>query len=296
VPGIHSLRPFRSEPPTRVYEVRYSWDEGVKSIDIINPKTGRRVWNPLWRELAMRDAKRVLPELVKRSGLRRAKGRFLIDFWDFEQPYLGLCPGDSADLTDPDVTPLMIALQKNDYATARRLVAEGADANAADQSGWTALMGAALSPDPTTTRLLLGAGAHVNASDKDSVTPLYIAVFNRNIATASELINHGSDVNAIHKGNTFSEGPLGVAARLSQPAVVKLLLEKGAEVNRADPLGNTPLMLVARSNCPKAVEFLIAAGAEVNAKNPYDETALGVAEQSEYESVVRILKRRGAKR
>jgi ankyrin repeat protein len=291
--GFITYSRFRPQPPSRVYEVRYSWDDGVKWIDIINAKTGKRERNPLWRELATRDAKKVLPDLVKRSGLRRAKGRFLIDFWDFDQPFLGRCRGDQEVFTDPDVTPLMVALRDGDDVKARRLVAAGTEVNAADQSGWTALMGGARSADPTTARMLLAAGANVNARDNDGDTPLFVAVFNRNVATASELINHGGDVNAISK---YGGTPLGQAAESCQLALVKLLLERGAEVNRLAFKGNTPLMWASRSNCAGAVQLLIAAGADVNAKTAEGESALGFAESSEYQSVMRLLKHAGAKK
>lgn len=103
IAGLALYSRLRPEPPSRVYEVRYNWDQGAKSINIINPKTGQEEGNLFWRQLAIRDAKRVLPGLVKTSGLRRAKGRFLIDFWDFDHPFLGLCPGDLAAYKNPDV-------------------------------------------------------------------------------------------------------------------------------------------------------------------------------------------------
>src|SRR5579859_4595268 len=273
---------FRPQPPSRIYEVRYSWDDGLKSIDIINAKTGTREGNFLWRGLAIRDAKRVLPGLVQRSGLRRAKGRFLVDFWDFEEPFLGLCPGDLEAFSDPDGTPLMTALRDGDEAKARRLVAGGADVSAADQSGWTALMGAAFYANPEVTRMLLAAGANVNARNHDGETPLLFASVKGNVATASELIDHGADVNAIGK---YGETPLGEAARSCHPAAVKLLLGRGAEVNQAALEDNTPLMWAALANCADAAGLLIAAGADLNARTDKGESALGLAEWSQHKSV-----------
>ena len=61
--------------------------------------------------------------------------------------------------------------------------------------------------------------------------------------------------------------------------VVKLLVEKGAEVNRTDTSGKTALMFASRQGHVEVVKLLIEKGAEVNRTDPYGGTALMVGKQ-----------------
>jgi len=57
--------------------------------------------------------------------------------------------------------------------------------------------------------------------------------------------------------------------------VVRVLLRRGADVNRADPqLDETPLMRAARAGSLELVKLLVRSGADVNRKNRSNHTAL----------------------
>lgn len=82
--------------------------------------------------------------------------------------------------------------------------------------------------------------------------------------------------------------PLHVACWRSQPAIVRLLIEQGADVNRVDANGSTPLMLAVRAatdsywldrRTPESVEALLAAGAH----------KYGVKLPTGYEAIDRLL-------
>ena len=66
-------------------------------------------------------------------------------------------------------TALMLAARyRRDTEVIKILVAAGADVNARDRSGWTALMCAAFwNTDPDVVKALIGAGANVNARDNN---------------------------------------------------------------------------------------------------------------------------------
>ncbi|MCZ7625462.1 MAG: ankyrin repeat domain-containing protein [Candidatus Methylomirabilis sp.] len=70
---------------------------------------------------------------------------------------------------------LIEASKSGAAADVKRLLAEGADANARDPDGWTALIHASWLGYVEIANLLLNKGADVNASARNSVTPLMYA-------------------------------------------------------------------------------------------------------------------------
>jgi ankyrin repeat protein len=80
----------------------------------------------------------------------------------------------AANLTGPGgTTPLMYAALYGDADSVRRLLEAGADPNARNESGATALMWAV--DDPERTKLLLERKANPNARSENGRTPLLIA-------------------------------------------------------------------------------------------------------------------------
>ena len=68
----------------------------------------------------------------------------------------------------------------------------------------------------------------------------------------------------------FRQGPLGV---------VRLLLEKGADVNANYPSGVTALIWASREGHLNVVKLLLEKGADVNARDKFGRTALMMAAQ-----------------
>jgi ankyrin repeat protein len=75
---------------------------------------------------------------------------------------------------------------------------------------------------------------------------------------------------------------------------VKLLLEKGADVNARDNEGWHPLQLAAKRGDVEIVKLLLGNGADVNATNNYGVTALESAAYRGYLNVVKLLLEKGA--
>ncbi|MDR1132881.1 MAG: ankyrin repeat domain-containing protein [Synergistaceae bacterium] len=155
----------------------------------------------------------------------------------------------------------------------------GANVNARDKDGNTALMFAAKMKKSTEIATLIRAGADVNAKNKNGYTPLmYAARDNQNAEVISTLIRVGADVNTKDKDDWT---PLMYAANaLHQNAeVISTLIRAGADVNTKDKDDWTPLMYAVRGSCQNAeiTAALIRAGADVNAKNKYGETPLMIA-------------------
>jgi len=90
--------------------------------------------------------------------------------------------------------------------------------------------------------------------------------------------------------------PLILAARAGQVGLVKLLLERGADVNLRDKETEaTALIAAAHQGHVQVVEVLLQKGADISAKDKTGKTALSEATRYNHEDVVKLLKERGAK-
>lgn len=197
------------------------------------------------------------------------------------------------------------------------LIAHGADLEGRyDQM--TPLMIAAKQGRPCLTGLLLQHGADVHACISASGwTPLFIAVggcvgiragqvdltYSRR-ETIMKLLAYGAHINGENCANT----PLAIATFSDSVAIVKLLLEQGADVDGPDRTGFTPLQLLCRYHTPgrvkrklRMLDLLLEHGANPNRKTPRGDTPLTeVCWSSQHYSVLmkvcllKMLLRKGA--
>ena len=162
------------------------------------------------------------------------------------------------------LAPVADAVMNRDAEAVRTLVKNGADVNAAQGDGMTALHWAARNGDVELTRLLLFAGANVKASTRlGGYTPLLLAAQQGRAAVIAALITAGADVKA---SNALGTTPLMLAAASGDAQAVTMLVENGAEIEaREKTFGQTPLMFAAAANRVEAVAALIKAGADLKA-------------------------------
>ena len=133
---------------------------------------------------------------------------------------------------------------------AKLLIESGADVNAKDFEGRTALMKTSYNINAEITKALLEAGADVNARDKSGMTALSY-IFNdlfyggnsfefskKTESVAKLLVSYGADVNAMIKGRTLL---MRASSARAKTDMVKLLLSVGADVNVRDKKGRTAL-------------------------------------------------------
>jgi ankyrin repeat protein len=163
-----------------------------------------------------------------------------------------------------DRPALLDAAKSGDREAVRRLLKGGADANAPEGDGATALFWAAYHDDLETADLLLRAGAKVNAANDLGATPLWIASMNASAPMVRRLLQAGANPNA---ALLAGETPLMVAARSGSVDVVEQLIAKGAKVNVSATRGQTPLMWAAAQKHPAVVKALLAHGADLHAKS-----------------------------
>jgi len=155
-------------------------------------------------------------------------------------------------------TPLMDKVVAGDSAAVSALIAKGADVNARNNYGWTALSHAARAGNAELVKLLLAHGADINARDKSGWTPLMRAAMKGHVATVQVLLDHGAAVNDQEKEERWTA--LHWAAARGHDKVVALLLDHGADYTLRTQDGMTPLMLAMKESNDKVVHALQQAG------------------------------------
>ena len=240
-------------------------------------------------------------------------------------------------------TPLMFAARVGDLASAKLLVAAGANVNDQDAWGISVVTLAAHSGFLDLVELLLDKGADPNKSTA-GFTALHEAIMRRDEPLVRTLLAHGADPQArlqawtptrrqssdLHfEPELVGATPFWLAARFSQPNVMRRLVELGADplfVHRSDRIvdgkegraydhkleattalmaavgmggGGTAWVSPDRSQREalmlETVKLAIDLGIDVNAVNTDGRTALDAAKALKFETVVTYLVSKGAK-
>jgi len=154
--------------------------------------------------------------------------------------YLMLALGICAACGEGPPTPLTRAAGTGDARQVQALLSQGADPNATDGAGGSALIAAAREGHVGVMRVLIKGGADVNQRDArfSRWTPLVHAIHKRQGAAARLLLDAGAEVDAeMHGGAT----PLIFAAAYGEAAIVEDLLARGADPRHQTADGVTAL-------------------------------------------------------
>ncbi|HEX7280800.1 MAG TPA: ankyrin repeat domain-containing protein, partial [Vicinamibacterales bacterium] len=167
-----------------------------------------------------------------------------------------------ARVAEASPAPVAEAAERGDKATVQRLLKDGADVNAAQGDGMSALHWAAERGDADLADILLYAGANVSATTRiGQYTPLHIAGRSGAAAVAKSLLKAGADVNA--KTTTSGVTALHMAASSGNPDTINVLLDAKADVNaKENEAGQTPLIFASGLNRVEAIKTLLARGAD----------------------------------
>jgi ankyrin repeat protein len=213
-------------------------------------------------------------------------------------------------------SPLLVAVQNGSYAVARFLLEHGADPNLANDKGWTALYLAVKNRNQEITAVpgppadgaldliqtLLDRGAKPNTRIKvetevhqgmsalwlkeAGATPLLRASLCGDLTVVRLLLAHGADPQIptfdhttalmVASGVGWADGMMREYSETQTLELVKLLLERGADVNAANDHGITALHGAAYKAANQVVQLLVDRGARLDAKDNGEDYGFGV--------------------
>ncbi|KAJ7671899.1 ankyrin repeat-containing domain protein [Mycena olivaceomarginata] len=173
---------------------------------------------------------------------------------------------------------LQVASYKGHTEIVSILLEKGADKNAKDGELWTALQAASYKGHEELVHLLLGVGADVNSSGGEYGNALQAAAY-------------GDPADAVSK---IWEGVGRTTVSTSHEAIVHLLLEAGADVNRSGGKYGSALQAASYGGHIAIVRLLVEKGADINARGGEYCTALQAASCQNHEEVARFLLKAGA--
>ncbi|KAK6349855.1 hypothetical protein TWF696_006118 [Orbilia brochopaga] len=186
---------------------------------------------------------------------------------------------------------LQLAISGGFNDLANVLLAEGADVHAYHPIHGTALAVAAQEESalPILKRLL-EKGADTSLYGERCGTPLQEAARHHNNMAIELLLDYGANVNQIFVGHGGSA--LAAACRDDRGMpTIKLLLDRGADINLRGGKYETPLQYAAKEGYLEVVKFLVANGADPSIEGGKYGTAMRAAKAKNMYPVVNFLKR-----
>ncbi len=164
------------------------------------------------------------------------------------------------------------AVKTDDAATVKQLLARGFDPNSPSEDGQQPLFLALREGSGQVVGVLLQArGVRFDAANASGETALMLAALRGQVNWCAKLIALGAAV------NRSGWAPLHYAATGPQAKAVTLLLEHGAQIDARSPNGSTALMMAARYGSADAVTLLLARGANPRLRNEHDLDAAAFA-------------------
>jgi ankyrin repeat protein len=153
-----------------------------------------------------------------------------------------------------------------DAAQIQALLSHGADIDARDEAGRTALLIATHGNRIEVARALIEAGADVNAKDRINDSPYLYAGARGHLEILKMTLAHGADLRST---NRYGGTALIPAAERGHVDTVRSLIEAGVDVDHVNNLGWTALLEAiilgnGGEHHQQIVELLVKAGADVN--------------------------------
>jgi ankyrin repeat protein len=175
-----------------------------------------------------------------------------------------------AHATDADA--MAKAVKFDDAAKVAKLLKRGMDPNMTDEGGTPLIVLAAREKSDNVAKLLVdNPNTDIEKVDSHDENAMMLAALNGDTGLVKLLIDKGAEVNK--KG----WAPLHYAAANGHDDIVQLLVDHSAYIDAASPNGTTPLMMAARGDHITTMKVLLDAGADPRVKNQIGMTALDFA-------------------
>ncbi|KAL7795634.1 hypothetical protein V8C43DRAFT_279577 [Trichoderma afarasin] len=191
-----------------------------------------------------------------------------------------------------EMTPLLMAIDNGHIGIAEMLLDNGAHTGA--KSGKSLIyLTAAMESKNYSERLVRRLIAKGIDDGEDISEYLLLAAESGRKAIVKLLLDKVADID-VTDGHLWT--PLHKAVAHNQEAVVKLLLDEGANIEAETELGGklTPLHVAVRGSNEAAVRLLLHKGANIEAATSYNRTPLHAAVEHSSKAAVRLLLREGA--
>ena len=181
-------------------------------------------------------------------------------------------------------TPLLLAAFLDHRDALNLLLDKGADINATSFSGRNALSYAIQNSDLQMTQSLLSKGIAL-ILDATEIDHIYCAVGYKNKEILQLLLPYLKDPNRLYLKNSDQKDARNIVKTtlLIQAVIsgslenVALLLQKGADINKANDRGETPILTALREKQFEIANFLIEHGASLDARDAMGNTVLSYA-------------------
>ncbi|XP_022089244.1 ankyrin repeat, PH and SEC7 domain containing protein secG-like [Acanthaster planci] len=186
-------------------------------------------------------------------------------------------------------TLLTYAIAKGDVKTLDLLLLAGAEIDAHDDNGDTALMVAAQLESEVKVEFLLKKGAPTDITDWEGRTALHRTEQNKTIKCAKLLID--KDPSLVHKTNKHKQTVLHLVAGEGNDELIKYLLDCESKINELDNLGRTPLHWAIIQGMKSSVEILLenGGGKAIDVQDKFGFYPIHCAVQVNRPDIVRLL-------
>jgi ankyrin repeat protein len=205
---------------------------------------------------------------------------------------------------------LMMAARWGNAEQVKRALAK-ADVDAGSESGFTSLMFAVFNDKSESAKCLIDGGADLEAKNAAGETALIVATrCGESVSSVETLIRAGANTDAAdNEGYTalmrlckracewYDKWYTYAENYAEYTGYMRALVDAGANVNARNANGQTALMMAANefSDVIKMSKILVKAGADVNARDNFGRTALSIARRNRKRAIERFLVSAGAR-